>query len=151
MLRSHTGARSLGRQILLKAAGRLSKQPDVLQREEVLQKAPQLQSTSKERAFKCWSNKDSSNARDMFVPSHTRWGCLQAAQGTDLGGQPLACTNGSGAERGPGCPWVPKTGSDNKPHREHLGSAGRINNIRLPPLPSLGSPSRLGARQQHHS
>lgn len=48
----------------------------MLQREEVLQKAPRLQSTSKERAPKCCSNKGSLNARDMFVLSHARSGAV---------------------------------------------------------------------------
>lgn len=41
---------------------------------EVLCQAPQLQSTSKERAPKCFCKKHTSNMRNMFVLSHVRRG-----------------------------------------------------------------------------
>ena len=125
---------------MLKAAGRLSKQPDVLQREEVLQKGPRLQSTSKERALKCWSNKGSSNARDMFVLSHTRSGAVCRLLAGHLPKEPTSAaspTPASTAQEPRGDEGVPvgphdsrRAGSDNKAHREHLGSAGRTDDCR---------------------
>lgn len=123
--------------MLLKAAGRLSKQPDMLQREEVLQKAPRLQSTSKERALQRCSNKGSSNARDVFVLSHTRSGAVRRLLSGLLPQEPTSAASPTpaataqeprgdkGVPVGPRASW--RAGSDNKAHREHLDSAGRIN------------------------
>lgn len=130
------GARSLGRRILLQAAGRPSKQRDVLPREEVLQRAPRLQSTSKEPALKCRGNKGSSNAGDALGPGRTRSG----APGRPLPKEPTSAATPTPAARAQGLrgdmgvPVGPqdsrRAGSGNKAHREHLGSAGRTRSRR---------------------
>lgn len=132
---------------MLKAARRLSKQPNMLQRKELLQKAPQLQSTSKERALKCCSNKGSSNGRDMFILSHTCSGAVcrllsghlpkeLTSAASSMPAPPAQELRGDkGVPVGPHDSW--RAGSDNKAHICAVLAGSTTAETPIPAIPRI--------------